>query len=85
MDNLNIIDLDQMAQPLVQSALHQKLGGCGHFAAVGLEKGLQKAAAEVRPVDAFAGVGKQKLLDQLADVAVFVGSSRLALIIELET
>ena len=49
------LDDDQIAEPLLQRALHEELRGRRQHVAVGREHELQQAAAEVRPHDPLAG------------------------------
>src|SRR6202521_6291464 len=53
---------DEVAEPLLQRALHQKLRGGGELRAVRREQQLQQAGAEGGAVDALARRGEEQLL-----------------------
>ena len=76
------LDDDQIAEPLLQRALHEHLRGRRQHVAVGREHQLQQAAAEIRPHDALARAGEQHLLDQIANVIGVAGLRRAAAAIE---
>src|SRR5581483_6563230 len=64
------LDLDEVPQPLLQRAGHERLRRRVDRLVRGGERHAQQAAAEVRPVDPFARRCEQHLLDHVADVAV---------------
>ena len=68
--HIDRIDLDQIAEVLLERALHEVLGGGGEFVAVRRKNQTKQAAPEVRTVDPFARRGEEHLLDQVADVRV---------------
>ena len=74
---------DQVAEPLLQRALHEELRRRRELGAVGREHELHEAAAEVGPHHALAGRGEQHLLDEAADVRRFVGFGGAAAAVEL--
>ena len=74
--DLHRLDLNQVAQPLLQRALDQKLGGSGQLVAVGCEQQLLQAGAKARSIDPLSGRGEQHLLDQVADVVIGVRPGR---------
>ena len=66
------IDLDEIAEILLERTLDEVLRGRGELVAVRREDQTQQAAAEVGPIDPFARRGEKHLLDQVADVRVVV-------------
>src|SRR5438552_7375290 len=66
--HVDVTDHDHIPEPLLQRPLDEKLGRGRQLAAVRREDQLHQARPEGRPVDPFAGRGKQDLLDQLANV-----------------
>jgi len=69
---------------LLQSGLNDELKRSCQFGTVRSEDQLQQAAAEVWPIDAFAGTGQQKLLDHVAYVIVVGRGGRPATLIEMK-
>src|SRR6185312_8828568 len=63
---------------------HRELDGGRHHVAVGSEDLSQQSAAEGGPVDPLPGRSEQHLLDQIADVRLFVGRRRPPQAVDLE-
>src|SRR5262245_7134620 len=81
--DLDRLDFDQVAEPLLQRALHEESHGGGELIAIWREDQLHQPTAEVRAVDALAGRGEENLLDQIADVRVAVGRRRAPASVEM--
>ena len=70
--DIDAFDNDAIAQPLLQGAVHRHLDGCRQRVTVWREDKLQQTAAEIGPIDPFAGYGEQHLFDHVAQVGVVV-------------
>src|SRR5262245_9650897 len=68
--DLKLLDFDDVAEAVLQSALNHDLQSCGQLATVRCEDELQESAAEIGTVHALAGASKEKLLDHVTDVIV---------------
>src|SRR5579884_3021276 len=64
-NDLHGLYLDEVAKPLLQGTLHEKLGCRNHFCVAGIENELGDASAEIGQIDALAGHGEQHLFDVL--------------------
>ena len=73
---LDVVDLDQRAEPGGQRLVNEGLRQGGAGEAVGSEYQTPHTAAELRQVDPLAGRGEDDLLDKLADVFVVIGLLR---------
>ena len=81
--HIHRIDLDQIAEILLERTLDEVLRGSGELAAVWRENQPKQAAAKVGTIDPFAGRGEKDLLDQVADVRVVIDFSRPAARVEV--
>ena len=70
--DLDGVDLDRIAQVLLQVALDHELHRGRELRAVPGEDELLQAAAEIRPIHALTRPRQQKLFDQIANVIIFV-------------
>ncbi len=75
--DVDTVHLDDVAEPLLQRALHEELRGRREFVTARLEDQPHNPAAERRPVDALSRRGEQHLLDQVAH-PLLVGRLRSA-------
>jgi hypothetical protein len=81
---VDIIDYDQVTEPLLEGALDKELQGSGEFVAVWLEYQLHQAAAEGRAIDPFARGGEQDLLYHVGDMPVVVAERGASFVVESE-
>src|SRR5579885_314596 len=72
-NDLHGLYMDEVAKPLLQGTLHEKLGCRNHFCVAGIENELGDASAEIGQIDALAGHGEQHLFDELFDVLTISG------------
>ena len=70
--HLDRIDLDEIAEVLLERSLDEILGGGGELVAIRREDELEQTAPEVGAIDPFARRGEKHLLDQVANVRVVV-------------
>ena len=77
------IDLNEIAEILLERTLDEILRGGGEFVAVRRKDQLEQAAAEIRTVHPFARRGEKHLLDQVANVRVVVHLGRPAARVEV--
>src|SRR5262245_32595141 len=70
--HLHCLHYDQLAEPLLEVALDQKLDRSRHFFTVRLEHDLGQAGAESRPHDTLAWYGEEHLLDHVPNVSIGV-------------
>jgi hypothetical protein len=78
------MDLDHIRQPLLQTRLNSELQRGRQFGAIRRKNQLQNPAAKIGPVDPFASIGEEELLDHVADVILIAGLGGAPAVIEIE-
>src|SRR5712692_7566061 len=78
------LDLDAIAEPLLEGALHLELHRGGQLIAERRKRQLHQSAAKGRTVDAFARGREEHLRDQVLDVLIGIGSRRASPAVEAE-
>jgi hypothetical protein len=81
--HIHRIDLDQVAEILLERTLDKVLRSGSELAAVWPKNQAKQPGAEIWTVHSFSGRGEKHLLDQIADVRVVIDFSRPAARIEV--
>jgi hypothetical protein len=80
--NLNCLDVNQVGKPLLESVLHQGLRTQGNLVAVGHDSERHQSATQVWAIGSLSGLGKQQLLNKLANVLRIISRPNSALRID---
>jgi hypothetical protein len=68
--NLDTFHLDNVRQPALEGALHQKLVAIASASPLGIKTICRKPHPEIGPVDALAGIGEQHLINHVPYVVI---------------
>jgi hypothetical protein len=81
--HIHRIDLDQVAEVLLERSLDEVLGGGGELIAVRRKDQPEQPAPKIGAIHPFAWRGEEHLLDQVANVRIVVDLSRPAARVEV--